>query len=198
MGSIYDSERTQKYLLLEIRFDFPLQWFHVNRKRHILSKYSKTTTTTKSNFTLFYLSVVLSSCKKMVIQLAVIVKNGKSFRQFSFKQNNFREQWSRAALRSIRSKKRKTSTFNKTLIIEACRPVMRRIYFEGLIQFHIWNHVLDEILHFAEAIDRRCSVKKVCLKTSQNEQKNTSVGACNFIKTETQAQVFSCKFRESF
>ena len=75
---------------------------------------------------------------------------------------------------------------------------MRRIYFEGLIQFHIWNHVLDEILHFAEAIDRRCSVKKVGLKISQNEQKNTSVGASNFIKTETLAQVFSCKFRESF
>ena len=51
---------------------------------------------------------------------------------------------------------------------------------------------------------KRCSVKKVLLKISQNSQENISVRvtflinlqakACNFIKKETLAQVFSCEF----
>ena len=40
-------------------------------------------------------------------------------------------------------------------------------------------------------IARRCSVKTVFLKISQNSQENTCV--CNFIKKETLAQVF-CEF----
>ena len=55
-----------------------------------------------------------------------------------------------------------------------------------------------------EAVTRRC-IKKVFLEISQNSQKNICVRvsfsiwmqeACNFIKKETLAQVFSCKFWE--
>ena len=59
---------------------------------------------------------------------------------------------------------------------------------------------------FLEAVTPRCSVKKVFLKISQNSQENTCVSvpfslklqaeACNFIKKETLAQVFSCEFCE--
>ena len=45
-----------------------------------------------------------------------------------------------------------------------------------------------------EAVARRCSVKKAFLEISQNSQENTE--ACNFIKKETLAQVFSCEFCE--
>ena len=60
--------------------------------------------------------------------------------------------------------------------------------------------------HFWEAVTRRCSVKKVFLEISQNSEENTSVRAsflikllaeaCNFIKKETVARVFSCEFCE--
>ena len=56
----------------------------------------------------------------------------------------------------------------------------------------------------AEAVVRRCSVKKVFLEISQNSQENTcardflliklQAKACNFIKKESLAQVFSCEF----
>ena len=54
-----------------------------------------------------------------------------------------------------------------------------------------------------EGVSRRCSIKKVFLKISQNSQENTCVRvsflikvqaeAWNFIKTNTLAQVFSCE-----
>ena len=56
-----------------------------------------------------------------------------------------------------------------------------------------------------EAGVQTCSVKKVFLEISQNSQENTCArasflivagGACNFIKKETLAQVFSCEFCE--
>ena len=50
---------------------------------------------------------------------------------------------------------------------------------------------------YAKAAVRRCSVKKVFLEISENSQANTCVRvseACNFIKKETLAQVFSCEF----
>ena len=60
-----------------------------------------------------------------------------------------------------------------------------------------WSQIL-------EAIVQRCSVKKVFLKIPQNSQENTCVRvsfliklhACNFIKKEILAQVFSCEFCE--
>ena len=58
----------------------------------------------------------------------------------------------------------------------------------------------------AEAVIRRCSVKKMFLEISQNWQEITcarisflikfQVSVCNFIKKETLAQVFSCGFCE--
>ena len=42
-----------------------------------------------------------------------------------------------------------------------------------------------------EAVNQRCSVKKVFLEISQN-----SPEACNFTKKETLAQMFSCEFCE--
>ena len=57
---------------------------------------------------------------------------------------------------------------------------------------------------FTEAVVRRFSVKKVFLKISQNSQEDTcarvsfliklQAWVCNFIKKETLAQVFFCKF----
>ena len=52
-----------------------------------------------------------------------------------------------------------------------------------------------------EAAVRRCSVKKVVLKISQNSQENTYVGVCltwNFTKKETPTQLFYCEFCEIF
>ena len=62
-------------------------------------------------------------------------------------------------------------------------------------------------LKSAEAVSRRCSVKKVFLEILQNSQENTcgkdsfliklQTSPCNFIKKETLAQVlFSCEFCE--
>ena len=50
-----------------------------------------------------------------------------------------------------------------------------------------------------EAVAQRCSVEKVFLEISQNSQENTCarvsfLKACNFIKNETLAQVFSSEF----
>ena len=54
-----------------------------------------------------------------------------------------------------------------------------------------------------EAVAQTCSVKKVFLEISQNSQENTCAAvsflikleaACNFIKKETLAQVFSIEF----
>ena len=39
-------------------------------------------------------------------------------------------------------------------------------------------------------------MKKLFLEISQNSQENTSAQACNFIKKETLAKVFSCEFCE--
>ena len=60
----------------------------------------------------------------------------------------------------------------------------------------------------SEKVVRRGSVKKAFLKISQNSQGKTcarvsfliklQASACNFIKKETLAQVFSCEFREIF
>ena len=48
----------------------------------------------------------------------------------------------------------------------------------------------EPTIQVTEAVVQRCSVKKVFLEISQNLQ------ACNLIKKETLAQVFSCEFCE--
>ena len=58
----------------------------------------------------------------------------------------------------------------------------------------------------SETVVRWCSVKKVFFEISQNSQENSCAKvsfliklhalACNFIKKETLAQVFSCEFSE--
>ena len=47
-----------------------------------------------------------------------------------------------------------------------------------------------------EAVALMYSVKKVFLEVSQNSQEVAGGAACNFIKKETLAQVFSCEFCE--
>ena len=54
---------------------------------------------------------------------------------------------------------------------------------EGKFLFRISSYFEKAIC--TKAVVRRCSVKKVFLETSQ---------ACNFIKKETLAHVFSCEF----
>ena len=66
----------------------------------------------------------------------------------------------------------------------------------------------SSIILNTEAVTWRCSVKKLFLKISPNSQENTcarvsfllklQTEACNFIKTETLVQVFSCEFCEIF
>ena len=59
------------------------------------------------------------------------------------------------------------------------------------------------LMFLSEAVTQRCSVKKEFLEISQNSQENTCARvkvaalrpeACNVIKKETLAQVFSCEF----
>ena len=73
------------------------------------------------------------------------------------------------------------------------------------LQTNVKNVLLAGIaLINSEAVVRRCSVKKaVFLKVLQNSWENICVGvshtgACNFIKKETTAQVFSCEFCKTF
>ena len=71
-------------------------------------------------------------------------------------------------------------------------------------QLYISAIKLDTMCVHAEAVTRRCSVKKVFLEISQNSQKNACVrvsfliklqaSACNFIKKEALAQVFPREF----
>ena len=54
---------------------------------------------------------------------------------------------------------------------------------------------MERYIRQTEAVARRCSVKKLLLEISQNSQENKPE-ACNFIKKDTLAQVFSCEFCE--
>ena len=64
----------------------------------------------------------------------------------------------------------------------------------------------NELEVYAEAVVQRCSVKKVFSEISKNSHENTcardsflitlQAQACNFIKKEFLAQVFSCEFCE--
>ena len=66
------------------------------------------------------------------------------------------------------------------------------------------DYVFAPLSLSTKAVAQRCFVKKVFFKISQNSQENTcarvsfliKLQACNFIKKETLAQVFSCEFCE--
>ena len=70
----------------------------------------------------------------------------------------------------------------------------------------VWVFLLKLPLFFFLIFAKRCSVKKVFLKISQNSQKNNSARVSfliklggklwNFIKKEALAQMFVCDFRE--
>ena len=91
--------------------------------------------------------------------------------------------------------------------------VLSREYSQTFKTTNFRNTLTEQFLpvfQHAEAVVsvQRCSVKKVSVEISQNSQENTcSVPeslfwqscrpkACNFIKKETPAQVFSCEFCE--
>ena len=70
-------------------------------------------------------------------------------------------------------------------------------------------HILLYLFSMSKRIEEvtwRCSIKKVFLEISQNSQENNcakvsflinlQASACNFIKKETLAEVFSCEFCE--
>ena len=79
--------------------------------------------------------------------------------------------------------------------------------FASLMQY-LFCYRIVKALQFNIAVVRRCSVKKVFLKISQNTGENIcarvsfliklQADACEFIKKETLAQVFSCEFSEIF
>ena len=81
-------------------------------------------------------------------------------------------------------------------------------YYTLLTLSVIFKWVLNVLICWgnAEAVARRSSVKKVFLEILQNSQENTcaivsfliklQIEACNFIKKETLAQVFSSEFYE--
>ena len=91
-----------------------------------------------------------------------------------------------------------------------CRTISKIKQFSKLGHFVLMNTIQKFNLRSittVEAVNWRCSVKKVFLEISQHSQKNTcariyflmklQASACNFIKKETLAQVFSCDFCET-
>ena len=72
------------------------------------------------------------------------------------------------------------------------------------LDFTIFFFFFRKAYKASEVVAQMCSVKKVVSKISQNSQKRTSGrasfliilqgAACNFIKKETLAQVFSCEY----
>ena len=80
---------------------------------------------------------------------------------------------------------------------------MPYLYSEITSTYSLWDYSL--LFHlWTEAVSWRCSVKNVFLEILQNSQKNRcarvsfliklKTSACNFIKKETVAQVFTCEF----
>ena len=95
-------------------------------------------------------------------------------------------------------KKLLTTSFCKKVPLSMCDRVLNTPL--GLFSYTVY--VLLEFQHdHSEAVVRRCSVKKVFLEISQNSQENACFRdsfliklQANFIKKESLAQVFSCKF----
>ena len=84
-------------------------------------------------------------------------------------------------------------------------------FFQGVLKWNIglkWINWYFVMPYITEAVTRKCSVKKVFLKISQNLQENIcarvsfliklQASACNFIKKETLTQMFSCEFCKIF
>ena len=69
--------------------------------------------------------------------------------------------------------------------------VSKRKKFLFMMLTHSWIIYVERV--DAEAIVRRCSVKKAFIETSQNSQENRPQ-ACNFIKKETLTQAFPVNF----
>ena len=99
------------------------------------------------------------------------------------------------------------SSYNKTFYCSKVRQLIWPIHFIVCTYFELMPECEStDALKYdnTEAVARRCSVKKVFLEISQNSQENTCVivsfliklqaWACNFIKKETLALVFSCEF----
>ena len=119
------------------------------------------------------------------------------------------------------------NSIENVLQIDWKAPVMGSFYSKivGLSLWLQWKSIMSQlfsgkfsqILHCdflqntsAEGVVKRCSVKKVFLKISQNPQENTwsrvsespdlklQASAWNFISKKTLVQVFSCEFCEIF
>ena len=63
---------------------------------------------------------------------------------------------------------------------------------DNLVLKRNWNVIS------AEAVVRRCSIKKVFLKILLNSQETPVPEPCNFIQKETMAQVIFCEFCKNF
>ena len=97
-----------------------------------------------------------------------------------------------------------TLIFGCTVEVKLSSESLFKQIFRRLL--HFWFYSWTFFSYTVEAVDERCSVKKVFLEISQNSQENTCARvpflinlqpeACNFIKKETLAQVFSCEFCE--
>ena len=84
------------------------------------------------------------------------------------------------------------------IILAACMP---SVLFDS-----VYQNTKKNIEALVRSSHRRCSIKKVFLEISQNSQENTCPTAsflinlqaktCSFIKKETLAQMFRCKFCE--
>ena len=86
--------------------------------------------------------------------------------------------------------------------------IMKKLKFYEFFDVHMdkilstWEYYVQS----TEVVVRSCSIKKVFLEILQNSQENTcarvsflinlQAEACNFIKKETLALVFSCEFRK--
>ena len=87
----------------------------------------------------------------------------------------------------------------RIILVLICAQFWRSLpNFDPLVGFNL------NVLIKSKAVVQRCSVKKVLLEISQNSRENTCARvspvpepqACNVIKKETLAQVFSCEFCE--
>ena len=100
-------------------------------------------------------------------------------------------------------------TLNKSMLVDCGFPFDKSPKLEEIavcvtIYFNQYSEPSTKVLHtppkkahkivVLEAVARRCSVKKVFLKISQNSQENTCARASFLIKSL--AQVFSCEFCE--
>ena len=102
--------------------------------------------------------------------------------------------------------RKRCTSFSKLF---TCKSLSKKLFAQILINLLFFCKICRTLFlrasFNAEAVARRCSIKKLFLEISQNLQENScsrvsflmklqTEEVCNFVKKETLAQVFSCEF----